>query len=158
MCRNREIRITWWNRSRNNFRWEYLTSWCCKRYRRSVRNRRINYCWFLRDFVCRFERRSSKIRTFDRFSSMMLTNMLVKLDIEIEVLLTTFANHSNACDFLIWCVLQRFWYNFECRNRKIQTYWRNRRINSFFNFDLLQSFLFDQLDLLQSILIEDMFV
>ena len=36
-----------------------------KRNKRNERNRRTNDCWFLRDFVCDFECKKLKTRTFD---------------------------------------------------------------------------------------------
>ena len=123
MCLNREMQISRWNRSRRHFRWEYLISWCCRRNRRNVRNKRTSVCWFLDDFVCRFTCRDSKNRVSNRFSSMMLTYMLVKFVIEIETLFATFAN-SSANDLLNREFLHQFWCKLECTQLKTESSWR----------------------------------
>ena len=43
-----------------------------------------------------------------------------------ENLLATLANRSNADDLWIRCSLRVFWCDFECRNRKIRIFRRNR--------------------------------
>ena len=114
MCFNREMQIFRWNKSRKHFRWKYLISWCCKKNKRNVRNRRTNVCWFFDDFVCKFTCRNSKNRIFDNFSNMMLTYMLVKFVIKIEILFATFANCSNANNLLKRQFFHRLWCKIQC--------------------------------------------
>ena len=127
VCRNRKIRTRWCDNWFEIY-WQskYLTFWCCKKnkwFLRNKRNKWTNACWFLNEFECEFWCENSKIKTFDKFSSMMLTYMLVKLVIEIEILRATLANRSNVCD---WCNFRVLEIDFECCNRKIWTYCRNR--------------------------------
>ena len=112
-CRNRKIRIFRRNRLQKYSDICYKISWCCRKNWWFLRKRRTCICWLLHCFACWFDCIDRKMKVIDAFQNFMFANVFEKLIIEIKILLARFAHCSSTCDFLIWCVLHRFWYSYE---------------------------------------------
>ena len=160
-CRKKKTRTRWCeNWFENYWKTEFLTFWCCKRnreFQRNKRNRWTSDCWFLCDFAYRFECENSKIRILNRFSSMMLTYMLVKSIIEVEYLIATSTSRWTFRWFWLmrneWRLLD-FTYEIDCIDRKIKIL--DELTNDFLNFCLFLSFLFSLMCMTSELLLYSM--